>query len=73
MFRWLLNMLRAAEKQRLRWDVIQTALELDFPAEEAQQQLETVVEWGRYAEILAYDDDEEMLYLEPNVTPMAGS
>ncbi len=73
MIRWLLNMLRAAEKQRLRWDVIQTALELDFPAEEAQQQVETVVEWGRYAEILAYDDDEEMLYLEPNVTPMAGS
>ncbi|RPJ39383.1 MAG: ATP-binding cassette domain-containing protein, partial [Chloroflexi bacterium] len=73
MIRWLLNMLRAAEKQRLRWDVIQTALELDFPAEEAQQQVETVVEWGRYAEILAYDDDEEMLYLEPNATPMAGS
>jgi NitT/TauT family transport system ATP-binding protein len=64
--RWLLNLLRAAEKQRLRWDVVQTALELEFPAEEAHQQLETIVEWGRYAEILAYDDDEEMLYLEPN-------
>ena len=73
MIRWLLNMLRAAEKQRLRWDVIQTALELDFPAEEAQQQVEIVVEWGRYAEILAYDDDEEMLYLEPNVPSAAGS
>jgi NitT/TauT family transport system ATP-binding protein len=64
--RWLLAMLRAAERQRLRWDVVQTALELEFPADEAHQQLETVVEWGRYAEILAYDDDEEMLYLEPN-------
>ena len=64
--RWLLSMLRASERQRLRWDVIQTALELEFPTDEAHQQIETIVEWGRYAEILAYDDDEEMLYLEPN-------
>ncbi len=64
--RWLLSMLHSAEHQRLRWDVVQTALELEFPEEEALQQLETVVEWGRYAEILAYDDDEELIYLEPN-------
>jgi NitT/TauT family transport system ATP-binding protein len=72
MVRWLLSMLRAAERQRLRGEVVLTALELEFPTEEAQQQLETVVEWGRYAEIIAYDDDEEMLYLEPNaVAPSA--
>jgi len=27
--------------------VAQTALELDFPAEEAERQLETFVNWGR--------------------------
>ena len=64
-FRWLMNMLRASEKQQLRWEVIQTALELEFPPEEAERQLEMVVDWGRYAELLAYDDDEETLYLEP--------
>jgi NitT/TauT family transport system ATP-binding protein len=63
-FRWLLTMLKAAEKQRLGWEMIQTALELEFPPEEAERQLETVVNWGRYAEVLAYDDDEEKLYLE---------
>jgi NitT/TauT family transport system ATP-binding protein len=73
MIRWLMTMLRAAERQRLRWDVIQTALELEFPSEEAQKQVETVVEWGRYAEILAYDDDEEMLYLEPNAVASSGA
>jgi NitT/TauT family transport system ATP-binding protein len=71
--RWLLNLLRAAEKQRLRWAVVQTALELEFPEEEARQQLETVVEWGRYAEILAYDDNDEMIYLEPNAVAAGGT
>jgi NitT/TauT family transport system ATP-binding protein len=63
-FRWLITLLRAAEKQQLQWDVIRTALELEFPPEEAERQLETVVNWGRYAEMIAYDDDEEKLYLE---------
>jgi NitT/TauT family transport system ATP-binding protein len=65
-FRWLINMLRASEKQKLKSEVVQTALELEFPPEEAQRQLETVVNWGRYAELLAYDDDEETIYLEPD-------
>lgn len=69
LFRWLTSLLRAAEKQQLRWDVVQAALELEFPAEEAERQLETVVEWGRYAELLAYDDDDEVLYLESGSVP----
>jgi NitT/TauT family transport system ATP-binding protein len=69
--RWLLTMLRAAEKQQLRWDVIETALELEFLPEEAGRQLETVINWGRYSELLAYDDDDEILYLEPAGTSVA--
>lgn len=68
-FKWLLAMLRAANKQQLEWDVIQTALELDFPAEEAARQLETAANWGRYAEILVYDDSSGMFYLEPGAGP----
>jgi NitT/TauT family transport system ATP-binding protein len=67
-FRWLITLLKAAEKQQLQWDVIQTALELEFPPEEAERQLETAVNWGRYAEFIAYDDDEEKLYLESGGT-----
>ncbi len=63
LFRWLLALVRAAEGQRLRAEVVQTALELEFPAEEAERQLETAIDWGRYAELLAYD--EGILYLEP--------
>jgi NitT/TauT family transport system ATP-binding protein len=65
LFRWLTSMLKASDKPQMKWEAVQTALELEFPPEEAQRQLETVVNWGRYAEILAYDDDEETIYLEP--------
>ena len=71
MLRWLLTMLRSSEKLQLRWSVVKTALELEFPPEEAEQQMDTLVNWGRYAEILAYDDDSETLYLEPATQPIS--
>ncbi|MBE2236106.1 MAG: AAA-associated domain-containing protein [Anaerolinea sp.] len=64
-FRWLTAMLRATEKQQLEWEVVKTALSLEFPPDEAERQLDIIIDWGRYAEILAYDDDGELLYLEP--------
>lgn len=64
MFRWLLSMLSVAEGRRLKWDVVLRALELEFPPDEAEKQLETIVNWGRYAEILAYDDATETIFLE---------
>ena len=67
-FKWLLSMLSAAERRELDWEVVQTALELEFPPEEAKRQLETAINWGRYAELLAYDDDSELIYLEPGWT-----
>lgn len=64
-FKWLLAMLRAAEDRRLQWDVVQKALELEFPTEEAERQLDTAVTWGRYSELLAYEDNTGTIYLEP--------
>jgi NitT/TauT family transport system ATP-binding protein len=63
--KWLVAMLRAAEHHQLEWDVVQAALELEFPPEEGKRQLDTAVRWGRYAEILAYEDNSEMISLEP--------
>lgn len=63
-FRWLQSMLKAADKNQLDWQVVQTALELDFPPKEAERQMDTMVDWGRYAEFLGYDDDSEMIFLE---------
>lgn len=64
MMRWLLNMLRAADKHQLKWEVIETALSLEFPPDVARSQIETLIHWGRYAELLSYDDDEEVISLE---------
>ncbi len=65
LFRWLLALLRAAHEQRLDREVIHTALELEFPPDVAAEQVDIAVDWGRYAELLAYDDTEEVFYLEP--------
>ena len=64
LFRWLLSMLKASERNQLRAEVVLTALQLEFPPEETERQLDTIVDWGRYAEVLSYDDDEETIYLE---------
>ncbi len=67
MMRWLLSMLQASDKQQLKRDVIQMALSLEFPQEEADSQIETLIKWGRYGELLNYDDDTETLSIEPEL------
>jgi NitT/TauT family transport system ATP-binding protein len=63
-FTWLLAMLQAADTHHLEKDVLTTALELDFPAEEAARQVEVAINWGRYAELLAYNDRTASIDLE---------
>jgi NitT/TauT family transport system ATP-binding protein len=64
LFKWLLSMLQAADTHQLEKDVLTTALELDFPPEEAARQVEVVINWGRYAELLAYNDRTASIDLE---------
>lgn len=65
-YRWLISLIKASDKQRLRSQVLKTALELEFPPEEIERQMETIVEWGRYAELISYDDDEDVFSIEQN-------
>ncbi len=65
-FRWLLNILIKANDHKLETDVIQSALELEFPKEEAEKQVDIAVDWGRYAELFTYDDTKTTIYLEQN-------
>jgi NitT/TauT family transport system ATP-binding protein len=64
MFRWLLNMLEKSDTHTLEWDVIQSALELEFPPEDAEKQVEIAVNWGRYSELMSYDDGKGTISLE---------
>jgi NitT/TauT family transport system ATP-binding protein len=66
--RWILKMIKAAPDHRLNWDVYQAALALEFPPEEAERQMETAVNWGRYAELFYFDDDEDVLFIEKEPT-----
>ena len=65
MFKWLLGMLRASDNHTMEWDVVKAALGLEFPPDEAEKQLDNLVDWGRYAEVLAYDDSKAIITLEP--------
>lgn len=68
-FQWLLAMLQAAEAHQLEKDVVSTALAVDFPPEEAARQVEVAINWGRYAELLTYDDASTRLYLDASAPP----
>lgn len=64
LMRWLLSLVHASHEQQLELDVVQAALSLEFPQEEAENQMETLINWGRYGELLNYDDDSEILSIE---------
>ena len=62
---WLVEKLRVADHQQVAWNKIRAELAHAVLAEEVENQMDVAVDWGRYAELLAYDDTKEMLYLEP--------
>ena len=62
---WLVALLREAEENRLSVETVRESLGREFLPEEVEPQLSIIVDWGRYAEIFAYDDNTEMIYLEP--------
>jgi NitT/TauT family transport system ATP-binding protein len=64
-FQWLVAQLKQAEDNRLSVNTVHEALGEHFLPEEVDPQLSILVDWGRYAEIFAYDDNTEMIYLEP--------
>jgi isochorismate synthase EntC len=60
---WIEQMLTATAGHRLDKNVFVTALELDFNPIEAPQQLITAINWGRYAELFGFDDDNNRVFL----------
>lgn len=63
-FKWLLNLLQRAEEHRIERSLLHSALELEFIPEDAEEQIDILMNWGRYGEIFVYDDQDEMIYLE---------
>lgn len=64
LIRWILKGLHSAPGQRVGRQFFQDVLEWEFRPEEAGQQMDQAINWGRYGELFGYDDDADQLYLE---------
>jgi NitT/TauT family transport system ATP-binding protein len=62
--REIVERLEAEESHKVNWDELHEEWQHFFSAEEAEDQLETAIDWGRYAELFAYDEDSGNLFLE---------
>jgi NitT/TauT family transport system ATP-binding protein len=71
LLRQIVRELRASPNGSLREDHILAELERSFSPEEARRQLDTAVDWGRYAELFAYDDNSGTFFLEEDAVATA--
>jgi NitT/TauT family transport system ATP-binding protein len=73
-FAFLVERLRAAPKLHLPAEIVQEELAMHLPNEPPQPLFDTVVTWGRYAELLGYDPATQTVYLDVESTagPMDG-
>ena len=60
---WIFETLEKDDNQRVAKSYFLDALRRDF-GDEVSHQLDLAVRWGRYAELFAFDDDTDELYIE---------
>lgn len=63
---WVLQSKRNSQMPR---EFFLEILQKSLGKEEAETQLDSLITWGRYAELFAYDEDSKLLYLEETETP----
>ncbi|WDT75527.1 MAG: nitrate/sulfonate/bicarbonate ABC transporter ATP-binding protein [Candidatus Manganitrophus sp.] len=61
---WIYETLQEDDDQRVDRDYFLDKLSPDF-GDQTSQQLDIAINWGRYAELFAYDSNTDALYLEP--------
>ena len=62
--RQIVHALETAHGHTLPEEYFLSQLETHFGQEEAQQQLETAINWGRYAELFTFQEDRGIFRLE---------
>ena len=60
----IMDGLRAEPDHRLQEDDLLEQLQAYFSPAESRRQLDTAIDWGRYAELFSYDDEEGEFFLE---------
>ncbi len=68
-FRLLLDLLERRPDRRLPAFVVRESLAIALPSERPQQLFDTIVNWGRYAELFAYDSALDEVSLAPLGAP----
>ncbi|BDG60302.1 ABC transporter ATP-binding protein [Caldinitratiruptor microaerophilus] len=61
----IVSVLRSKANRRMPREFFLSFLERRLSPGEADRQLDTLIDWGRYGELFAYDDEARVLYLEP--------
>ncbi|NMO02054.1 nitrate/sulfonate/bicarbonate ABC transporter ATP-binding protein [Gordonia sp. TBRC 11910] len=63
--RTIVRALTSSANRSLRLGFFEDLLRRGFAADDAQRQLHTAIDWGRYAELYDYDADDDQLRLDP--------
>lgn len=58
------NLCRSTAERRISEDLILDILQNHFSPKEARRQLDTAIDWGRYAELYGYDEPTGEIFLE---------
>ncbi len=66
--RWIYETLQQDDDRRVAEEYFLNKLQADF-GDYAGEQLDTAIDWGRYAELFAFDDNSDELYLESAMAP----
>lgn len=60
----IFNLLQAKQNHRIPEDLVLDILANHFSPKEAERQLDTAIDWGRYAELFSYDEPAGEIFLE---------
>ncbi|MDA8346024.1 MAG: nitrate/sulfonate/bicarbonate ABC transporter ATP-binding protein [Thermaerobacter sp.] len=60
----MVHLLRQKSNGRMNREFFVDILERSVGADEAERQVDTLVDWGRYSELFAYDQESRQLYIE---------
>ena len=63
-FRTVVEALQRSEDQRANEDAFLEIFAIHLPSEDPESMLKTVIDWGRYAELIGYSPDDQQVYLD---------
>jgi len=64
LFSYFIRLLHGQEDKSLSKEIVLEHLAMLLPSEKPERQFQTLVNWGRYAELFGYNKDEDRFYLD---------